>query len=154
MRLIFRLLRWLVAGLAIAFIAFAIFVRTAGDDPAEWHLDPETARETGAQNDFIVAPSGEGVDMASPVFPMAPDALAARFAEVALAAPNTTLLSENGGYATFVQRTAVIAYPDYISVKAVAVEGGSALFIYSRSRFGQSDFGVNETRISAWLNEL
>ncbi len=31
---------------------------------------------------------------------------------------------------------------------------GAGLFLYSRSLFGWSDFGVNRTRVEAWLAAL
>ncbi|MEL7463791.1 MAG: DUF1499 domain-containing protein [Pseudomonadota bacterium] len=148
-----KVLLWIIAALVVVFIAFAVFVRVSGGDQA-FHFDPAKAEERGKQNDYIVSPSGEGVDMASPVFAMTPDALMARFGEVALAAPKTVLVAESDGYATYVQRSKLIAYPDYISVRAVEVDGGSALYVYSRSRYGRSDLGVNEKRISAWLKKI
>ena len=54
---------------------------------------------------------------------------------------------------TYVQRSAIIGFPDYITVKALELPDGSALAIFSRSRFGSSDFGVNEARVVAWLKE-
>lgn len=148
-----KVLFWIIAALAVVFIAFAVFVRASGGDQA-FHFDPAKAEERGKQNDFIVSPTGEGVDLASPVFEMTPDALMARFKEIALAAPNTALVAESDGYATYVQRSKLMAYPDYISVRAVEAEGGSALFVYSRARYGRSDLGVNEKRVSAWLEKL
>lgn len=148
------MLMWIVLALVVLFVAFAVYIRVAPDDVAKWHRDPATAEERGKQNDFIVSPTGEGVDMASPVFAMTPDALLAKFETVAMGAPKTVKLSGEGDFATYVQRTNLMAYPDYISVKAVAVEGGSALFIYSRSRYGQKDFDVNKKRILAWLDRL
>lgn len=154
MRRLFRMLIWLVVALAAAFVLFAAYVRLAGDDPETWHVDPETVSESGAQNDFIVTPTGEGGDIASPVFAMPRAALMARFREIALAAPRTTILGERDGYATFIQRSRLMAYPDYISVKAIEVEGGSALYVYARARYGQRDFDVNRARVLAWLDKI
>ena len=52
------------------------------------------------------------------------------------------------------QRSRFIGFPDYVTVKAVALERGAALIVYSRSRYGRSDFGVNRTRVEAWLAAL
>ena len=147
------MLLWIVAALFVAFVAFALLVRASGGDQA-FHFDPAKAEERGKQNDYIFSPSGEGVDMASPVFAMTPEALMARFREVALAAPNVGLVAESDGFATFVQRSRLMAYPDYISVRAVGVEGGSALYVYSRARFGIRDFDVNKARVLAWLKKI
>lgn len=140
--------------LVVAFVGFAAYVRLAPSDPARWHVDPETAVEEGRKNDFIVKPGGAGADIASPVFSDTPEVLLARFRAAALGEPGVTVLSEEGGFVTFVARTKLMGYPDFVSVKAVPAEGGAALFIHSRSRFGSDDFGVNAARVSAWLDRL
>ena len=54
-----------------------------------------------------------------------------------------------------VQRTAVFRFPDDISVRALnAGPGKSALGIYSRSRYGLSDFGANGRRVRRWIKML
>ena len=55
---------------------------------------------------------------------------------------------------TYVQRSMVFGFPDYISVRAVEVEDGSALIIWSRSRYGHSDLGANKRRIDGWLKQI
>jgi uncharacterized protein (DUF1499 family) len=64
---------------------------------------------------------------------------------------------------TYVQRSRVFGFPDYITVKAVATEStgegstvgsGAGLIIWSRARYGRSDFGVNRARVEAWLAAL
>ena len=69
------------------------------------------------------------------------------------AMPRTMLLAGDvaAGHATYVQRSATMAFPDYISVRAVAAEGGATLAIWSRSRYGHSDLGVNAKRLDAWI---
>ncbi|ACT59687.1 DUF1499 domain-containing protein [Hirschia baltica] len=53
------------------------------------------------------------------------------------------------------QRTPLVGWPDYISVCFLeADEGGSTLAIYSRSKYGRKDFGVNRKRIERWLDLL
>ncbi len=60
--------------------------------------------------------------------------------------------SPEEGFVTYVQRTPMVRYPDYISVKVVDLgDGTSALAILSRSRFGKSDLGVNKARMESWL---
>ena len=55
---------------------------------------------------------------------------------------------------TYVHRTTVFGFPDYISVKAVPEGDGAALIVWSRSRYGHSDLGVNKERIDAWLAQI
>ncbi len=56
---------------------------------------------------------------------------------------------------TFRVRTAVMHFPDDVTVQFIALDGKrSTLAIYSRSHYGYSDFGVNRRRIESWLREL
>lgn len=154
MKKVLRMFLWIVVSLIALAVIGAVYVRNANDDPQVWHLDPEGAKGTGKPNNFRVSPSGEGKAHQSPVFDMSPAALMTRFQKMALAQPNTILLGERDGFATYVQRTKLVQYPDYISVKAVEVDGGAALHIFSRSRFGYSDGGLNRKRILSWLEKL
>lgn len=152
MRKVLKMFLWIVVGLVVLALAAVAYIRIAGDDPKVWHIDPEGAKRTGKPNDFVVAP--EGGDLVSPIFDEAPEALMSRFRDMALNQPATILLGDSNGVLTFVQRSKLMAYPDYVSVKAVAVEGGSALYIYSRSRYGYGDGGVNKARVKRWLGKL
>jgi uncharacterized protein (DUF1499 family) len=147
-----RYMLYAIGLIIVIAVALAAYVRLASDDPDKWHVDPAGQTSTKAVNDFVVAPSGG--DMESPVYDMTPEALMTAFQRVALAQPNTTLLGERDGFATYIQRTKLMAYPDYVSVRAVAADGGAQLYVYSRSRYGRSDLGVNKARVSAWLKKL
>lgn len=139
-----------VAGLAVAGLGY---IRLAPMDPVEWHVDPEAAQRTGNPNDYLVADGGDRPAARSDVLP---GALMARLDEVALAEDGTERLagSPEGGFVTYVQRSRIMGYPDAISVRAVPDGDGSRLTIYSRSRYGKSDMGVNEARVKRWLAAL
>jgi uncharacterized protein (DUF1499 family) len=63
--------------------------------------------------------------------------------------------SENGLWTTYVVRSRVMGFPDYASVRVTGLdEGTSTLAIFSRSRFGSSDLGVNKARVTNWLAGL
>ncbi|MEO0362371.1 MAG: DUF1499 domain-containing protein [Pseudomonadota bacterium] len=153
MSVVLKVLKWGVVLAVLGAVGFAVYVRVAPEDVADWHVDPATITSYSTENAFVLTPDGS-VGVASKGYPMTPEVLAERFKEVALSSPRTELLSEEGGFATYVQRSEIMAYPDYISVRAVEAEAGAALYVYSRSRFGRSDFGVNEARVLAWLNRL
>ena len=149
-----RVALWLVALLLAAAVAGAAYVRLAPDDPAAWHVDPLSDASTGRPNEARILPQGGAADaVVSPVFAMTPEALMRRFDAAAMADARVTRLA--GGpealFATYVQRSAMFGWPDYISVRAVAVEGGAALAVWSRSRYGYSDMGVNRARVGRWL---
>lgn len=51
----------------------------------------------------------------------------------------------------WVVRSALLNFPDLVTGAIVADPGGTGLYLYSRSLFGESDLGVNRRRIEAWL---
>lgn len=154
MRRLGRALVWIIAAFCVAFVCFAVWVRVATDDVADWREDPAEIMASGALNEYVVKPESEGADAVSPVYDETPESLLARVRDMALAEPRVSLLDESDGVLTLVQRSMLMGFPDYISVRAVPVAGGAALYIHSRSRYGKSDWGVNEARISAWLGKL
>jgi uncharacterized protein (DUF1499 family) len=55
----------------------------------------------------------------------------------------------------YIQRSALFRFPDVITVELVTLAPDrSSLAIYSRSRYGRSDFGVNRRRVLRWLSRL
>ncbi len=155
MRRMRRMGLWVVTLALIVAAAGFVYIRTVSGDPAVWHADPIEAARTGRPNDFLVLPpGGAGADLASPVYDIDAATLARRVDAVAMGAPRVKRLA--GGpqelWTTYIQRSALIGWPDYISVRAVDLgEGRSALAIWSRSRFGYSDLGVNRARVETWL---
>jgi uncharacterized protein (DUF1499 family) len=156
-------MRWLwliLGGVVILIVGGWLMVRTAQHDPGRWHADPLTTERTGKPNDFLVVPEGQDtpaqVDRSfAPVAEM-PQALLARFDAVARGSPRVAVVAGSvaEGHITYVQRSALVGFPDYISVRAVPVGDGAALAIWSRSRYGHSDLGVNRARIEGWLAAL
>ena len=154
-------MRWIV-GIAVLLLlaaaGFAIYVRMAGDDPARWHVDPLAGPFSDKPNQYLASPEPvPGIEpawqMRVPVFAATPAALAAAVDAAALAEPGTVRLagSVDEGWMTYVQRSALLRFPDYISVRVIPAEGGATLAILSRSRFGYSDMGVNKARVRRWL---
>lgn len=63
--------------------------------------------------------------------------------------------SRGGRQRTYVQRTALVGFPDVITVEFVDLDGGrTGLLLYSRSQYGYSDMGTNRRRLVAWLKDL
>ena len=145
----------LLGGVAVT----AVAMRLLPDDPAIWHVDPLAAARTGAPNDYLVAPAGAAAaepDRVSDTYAIPPAELMARLDAVALAEPRTDRIAGGPGElsATYVQRSRLFGFPDYVSVRAVEAPGGSTLAVWSRSRFGHSDLGVNRARVVRWLAAL
>lgn len=115
------------------------YIRLAPSDPNVWHKLPAFESDKQFKAGVMrVVPSG-------------PDGLA-RLDRIIQAAPRVKLLagSVDQGMITYVARSKVIGFPDYVTVK----QDGDRLKIYSRLRFGRSDLGVNAKRLQGWLNAL
>jgi len=142
----------LLAGLALLVVAgFALWVRTAPSDPDDWHVDPLTVTERGKLNSFLLA---EGGDAPALRLAMAPAEAAARLEALALATPRTRLLAGQGEFVTYMTRSWLWGFPDYTSVRIIPVAGGCEIAIFARSRFGESDLGVNRKRVEDWVRQL
>ena len=94
----------------------------------------------------------------TPLYPVSPE----RLHEVVVqAAGGFNRTSRYGGewparrQSQWVERSALMNWPDIILAEAVAgPQGGSGLFLYSRSLFGWSDMGANRVRMERWLAAL
>jgi uncharacterized protein (DUF1499 family) len=93
-------------------------------------------------------------DVAAPVFAL-PQAEVLRAVQQALASERgveQVAADANAGTLRFVQRSRVMGFPDTINIKVVPTpDGGSAVLIYSRSKLGRGDMGVNLARIQRWI---
>jgi uncharacterized protein (DUF1499 family) len=153
-----RFFLWAVALAAVLAIVSVGWVRLAPSDPAQWHVDPRLAPDEAQPNAWRVGPTPDaGVDAVAPVYAVPAEELARALDEVALAEPATERLDGRPEdlWTTYVQRSEWMRFPDYISVRALELEdGGSTLSIFSRSRFGRDDRGVNRARVGRWLDAL
>lgn len=61
----------------------------------------------------------------------------------------------DGFYATYVQRSMVFGFPDIITVQITPrSESGTSIVLFSKSKFGYSDIGVNRKRVKSLLAGL
>ena len=154
-----RLGRWLSAAVLLSLATSFAVINLSGHDPARWHVDPSSARPSGKPNEHLVAPRGTTAaptDSETRLYAESPRDLLARFDAIARTQPRTKLVAGDldSLMITYVQRSRIVGFPDYLTVKAVAAEGGAGLIVWSRSRYGRSDFGVNRARVEAWLAAL
>lgn len=154
-----RRLKWLAILLVIATAGVAIGLRMLAHDAAAWHVDPATAERPGRDNDFLIAPEGTTAappDVIAQTRPVSPRDLLFQFDAIARNATRTQVVggSVEDGWITYVQRSALFGFPDYVSVRAVPVGEEAGLIIWSRSRFGYSDMGVNRARVEDWLSRM
>jgi len=152
-----RVILWIVAALLLALVGVAAGMRAVPSDPDRWHVDPLSAPAPGTPNAWRVGPdpeSGPEPDQVAPVYALSAEELARRLDDRIMAAPRTTRIAQgqDGLWATYVQRSRVMGFPDYISVRVIPRgEGSATLAIFSRARFGSSDLGVNRARVENWL---
>ena len=161
--------RRLVTGLAAAIlllVAAAIGVRLYMSRDAENRLRPgediALAGFTGPvpENGALACPPGYCAApgaIASPVFAIGIDRLTELWAELLAGEPRITPLARaaDGRRQVVLQRSAMLRFPDVMTVEFVPLGSGRAsLAIYSRARYGRSDFGVNRKRIEHWLRRL
>jgi uncharacterized protein (DUF1499 family) len=129
-------------------------------DPDLGPVSFETLQRRMTPNDALACPiglCGDRSDIESPIYPVPAQDLGLEFAKVLQTEPRVTFVVADDATSTFryIQRSAVLRFPDTILVRFLDLpDGRSTLAIYSRSRFGESDFGVNRKRLERWLKKL
>ena len=155
-----RMAMYLVIAIILVVGAFYVRAVTAGHDPAIWHVDPLTIERPTSPNTYYVAPQAmveATVDLEAPIYTAPAAVMAQAFDDYVLTQPNIVLLQKSSDtlFTTYVQRTPTLKMPDYITVKFIDLgEGRSTLAIYSRSRYGYGDMGVNKARVELWLQSM
>lgn len=116
-----------------------------------------TKRES--PNDYLVCPKGycKAADMLSPTYNVPAHQLQTSWQTMIDKQPRTCLVKKDAALQQFIyeQRSFLFRFPDYITVQFVPMSNDqSSLMIYSASKYGYSDFGVNEKRVTRWLADL
>jgi uncharacterized protein (DUF1499 family) len=153
------MVRWLLRGLGVALVLAAVgvlMVRLASHPPSEWHADPLTTERTGKPNDVLAAPAGATAaapDIVLALTDRPAGELLAALDRAARAEPRVEVVAGSvaEGWITWVQRSRLIGFPDYVSARTVETPEGNGIAVWSRSRYGHSDLGVNRARIERWL---
>ncbi|MDG2095940.1 MAG: DUF1499 domain-containing protein [Paracoccaceae bacterium] len=128
------------------------YIRFAKPNESNWHVDPELVSRNDLRNSFLInSKSSNFFHYAVPVKEL--------YIEL------YTILEEDkcqrvfgdidDGLITFVCRSRLFGFPDYVSISLRESETGvSTLSVFSRSRFGIYDFGKNKKRVTNWLQQL
>ena len=139
------MMRGVLIGVGVLAVAGVAYVRLAPSDATRWHVPVADAPEPGAG----------GVKRLSDPYEGTPEEVLARFAAIAEKAGATRLAgSPSENHITYVARSRVIGFPDYITAQGVAEDDTARLHVLSRLRFGQSDLGVNRRRLEEWLSRM
>ena len=134
----------------ILFLAAAVLVaRAIPVDTEPFHEDPAEPDARRSEVRLI------GRD--APRFPGEADTVLEAFSDIALGNRGVRIVegSVDEGMITFVARSRVFGFRDFITVKAVDEAGGvTKLSVFARPRFNVYDWGVNAKRLDRWLGEL
>lgn len=131
-----------------------LYIRLAPMQVGRWHVDPLTATRPATPNAYLLR-DADG-DAPAARFDVPLPQVAAALEQVAAAAPRTVTLagSAEGGFVTYVQRSRLMGYPDAISIRLTHEDGTTRVSVFSRSRYGRSDLGVNQARVTRWMAAL
>jgi uncharacterized protein (DUF1499 family) len=135
-----------------------LFSRGANGVPPPTPVDFGTLALPASPNSCLLTPTsapGAGHLQRDP-FPVTAEAAFDAIRAVAAAQPRVFALAEYADrrQAQWVARTRVMNFADIVVAEVAPSGGGTALWLYSRSLLGWSDFGANRTRVMAWLAEF
>jgi uncharacterized protein (DUF1499 family) len=111
----------------------------------------------GTPNTYLVCPPNlcaVPADAESPIFQRPADQLYDIIRRTLPAQPRTTVAQDEPARRrlVLVQRSFVFRFPDTITIQAFDLpDSSSTLAIYSASKYGRSDLGVNKARVIKWL---
>ncbi|MEM7721135.1 MAG: DUF1499 domain-containing protein [Pseudomonadota bacterium] len=137
----------LIAVLVVATIAAAVYFRTAPMPEEVWHVDPATATPPTSPN-FELRQGDNAAVIPAPLSTVAVDLAAVARSEGARRIAGDL----TNDFATYVVRSRMMGYPDAVSIRLTEQGNATQVEIFSRSRFGHSDLGVNAARVVRWLD--
>jgi len=120
----------------------------------------KTLARPSKPNTYLVAPEGlcqnAKVDAPSPRFTEPPSTLAERVRSVLTADASYVEVDSDSaaGRIVAVAATSPIRFLDDVDIAVLPAGEGAAIAVYSRSRVGYSDFGVNRRRVQRLLAAL
>lgn len=136
----------------------ALLQRGRGGLDAPSPLEFAALVQPASPNSCLAAPAGHPgpKQLITPVLAGTPDAVFETMLALARDFPRTWQLAAwpQRRQAQWVERSALLNFPDIIVAECVTTPGGTNLFIYSRSLMGYSDLGANRNRVRRWLEAL
>lgn len=147
-------LAWLL-GLVLPACGFA----GAAGLPTPPLMDITHIERPSSPNTALAAPEGfsPAPDIVTPRYQVPAARMVSLIKDVAEAQPRTyqAALYPDQLQVHYVARSAWLNFPDLITVTVRPDgSGASTVILYSRSVYGESDFGVNRRRVEAWLGAL
>ena len=146
----------LVAAILTGIAVLMAYVRLAPDDPVRWNIAVATtnpATPGACVTKIILVPKGARATCLLPGNPV--DTLAKLDATAQNAIRTTRLTgTPTDGRITWISRSRLMGYPDYITAEVSQTPDGTRLDIFARQRYGNGDAGVNAARLQVWLSTL
>lgn len=107
-------------------------------------------------NQFLVLPAGfaaqQKPDLEAGVFAASTAQVTEAWLEILRSQPRVSDIRQEEGQIEAIQRTPLVGFPDWITAMPVDLGAGKAsICVFSRSKYGIRDMGVNEKRVRLWL---
>lgn len=132
-------------------LAGMLWIRLAPIDRDRWHIDPADSEDPGRSGVRYIGRE-------APRYPADPETVLSTFDQIASEEPRTRLLEGDldEGMLTYVVRSKVFGFADFVTVKAVSEGALTKLSVISRARVGPRgyDWGVNAERLDRWLQDM
>ena len=125
----------------------------------DFPLDFARFRKIARPNQFLALPanftSAERADAVVATFNVSIEQVRDAWLEVLRGEPRVSDIRQSDGQIEAIQRSALLGFPDWMTAMPVELGTGKAsLCVFSRSKFGMSDMGVNEKRSLDWLAKM
>ena len=114
---------------------------------------------TSSSNQYLVCPidlcTKAKAHKESPKFNRSAGELRAAFETILLGSEAVKKMAESKDTLDVVARTRFVRWPDWVTIRFIPLgKDRSPLAVYSRSVYGRSDLGANQSRITNWLVQL
>lgn len=154
--MITMVLKLLVLVVLAAALVLVVYIRFSPSDPGLWHVSvvgADPPKPGPCADQIALVPQGA---RATCLLTDTPTEVLEKLEATALTSPRTHHLagSPAEGRITWVARSFLMGFPDYITAEVAQTPQGTRLDIFSRQRFGRKDFGVNAARLKDWLSQL
>lgn len=122
----------------------------------DFPLDFARFKKINRPNQFLALPASftavERADATVGTFNANLDHVRDAWLEILRGTARVSDIRQSEGQIEAIQRTALVGFPDWITAMPVDLGNGHAsICVFSRSKFGIRDFGVNEKRGLEWL---
>lgn len=135
-----------LALILIAAVGAAVWFRMAPMPAETWHVDPATVSPPTTPNFELLTGA------AAPRVPGSPTEVMMRLDRAAKSDRAERIAGDPAdGFVTYVVRSRLMGFPDAVSIRLHPEGEMTRIDIFSRSRFGQSDMGVNGSRVARWI---